>query len=143
MNSFVAEESCALRRVLACLPVLGVLGLGLLPAEHLHVAETADGHHSQLIHRHFDRHPHHPTDTHAIVEHDGHEDQQAKQLDSLFTGPQASSQVHPPCQLLYERAPDAQLSQCASVLPPDVDTSAHDPPWLASSGLRAPPFPPV
>jgi hypothetical protein len=123
------------RRLIAGLAVLGVLGLALLPPEHLHVTRTDDGRHSDVIHRHYE--PHHPAAAEASV---GHEDDEALWLDSPFTSPKLASKVYPVNQCLNEELPLSQAQQTSRRTLPFVHVSVHDPPSATSHGLRAPPF---
>ena len=124
------------RRWITGLAVLGVLGLALLPPEHLHVARAADGLDSDLIHRHFE--PHHPVGAESNIGH--FENDEALWLDSPFTGPTAALQVYPVTQSLTEDLPVPQPQQTWRSGLPFAHVSVHDPPSATSHGLRAPPF---
>jgi hypothetical protein len=124
------------RKSAAGLAVLGVLALALLPPEHVHATETHDGHHSDVVHRHYE--PHHPMAAGASVGYD--EDHQTRWLDSPFIGPQSLSHVYQVDQLLHEDLPVLQPQQASRRTPSFVYVSTHDPPWATSHGLRAPPL---
>ena len=115
---------------------LGVLTLAALPAEHLHAAEAADGHHEDVIHRHWE--VHHPAGTEPPVTHEA--DHATRWMDSPFTHPEVVSPINPDAQgpssnLLVSRPKDAPRHTL-----PSVRLSVHDPPGIASNGLRGPPF---
>ena len=126
--------SRVLQRLVAILGAAGVLGLGLLPSEHVHVTRTPDGHHSDVIHRHFESH--HPIETEASI---GHGDDDVHWLESSFTSPTPPPHAYPVTQLLNERlqAPPPQPAYEWTIRA--VRVSVHDPPWMSASGLRAPP----
>ena len=115
-----------------------MLGLGLLPSEHVHVIQTQDGHHSDVIHRHFESH--HPIETEASI---SHEDDDIQWLESSFTGPKPPSQAYPVNQLLNERLQVRPSEPTCEWTIRAVRVSVHDPPWMSASGLRAPPLLPV
>jgi len=124
------------------LAALGVLSLAFLPSEHLHVTRTHDGHHSDVVHRHYTPHaPHHPVaGTTARV---GDDDDQPRWLDSPFTSPRSAAPVHPGNQVLLNQnrpvAP-APLTRLPAVT--FVHPSVHDPPLKTPPGLRGPPASP-
>src|SRR5262245_2436134 len=114
----------------------GVLVFGLLPTEHVHITSTADGRHSDVIHRHYESH--HPIGTGSEV---GDNDDDVHWLDASFTAPRRLLPAAPRF-LLAAIAFDIRVPPVAperSSRP--VRPSVHDPPWLAASGLRAPPRP--
>jgi hypothetical protein len=126
------------RRIVAVFTAIGVLGLLFLPAEHIHAGDAPDGHHAEVIHRHFD--PHHSPAQGVAFEHgDDHDDVQWLSL--AFVNPHRIPHVYPAAQVAHKL-----LSAC---LPPltfhgsveDVFASAHDPPWQTHTGLRGPPSP--
>jgi hypothetical protein len=127
-----------LRRPLACLAVLGLLGLAVLPAEHIHAVQTDSGHRSDVVHRHVGAH-HHTAPTDHTVDQDHHDE--ALWLDSSFVAPPSGSPVHPP--LLYE---DLWIAEALPILRRTLSTppiAGHDPPWTRSLALRGPPSPVV
>jgi hypothetical protein len=126
------------QRVATCLAVLGVLGLGLLPPEHVHVTYTPDGHRSEFVHRHFGAHHRAPDAADTAVEH-GDRDHQPRWLSSLFTGPSVNSPVQPVGQLYHEYPPVEPLAEASARSRELIDVSVPDPPWTTSHGLRAPP----
>jgi len=124
------------RRAITTVAALGVLTLAALPAEHLHAAEAADRHHEDVVHRHWDAH--HSAGTEGPVAHDaGHG---TLWIDSPFTHPEVVSHINPdaqgaPSELLVSRPQDAGRPTL-----PFVRLSVHDPPGIASNGLRGPPL---
>lgn len=124
------------RCVAACLAVLGVLGLALLPAEHVHV-RTEDGQPADLIHRHFEAH--HPVGSNPGLDHDeGHE---ATWLNSAFVTGVSRLLGHPVDQLVGTSPPTAPDPEVSPTWTPGDPESVHDPPSTSSHGLRAPPSP--
>jgi hypothetical protein len=113
---------------------LGVLSLAVLPAEHLHMTHEHDGHHAEVVHRHFA--PHHPLGEPSLADFDDHD---VHWLSSWFTSPPRTDQqvslqqlaTQPPLFLL------PQLTHERTVRIDDV--SVHDPPPVTPCGLRAPP----
>lgn len=117
------------------LAALGVLSLASLPPEHLHVTRTHDGHHSDVIHRHYASHQPAAGKTAGVSDDDG----QPRWLDSPFIGASPAAQIDPIDQLLHQDRPavPARLTGVGSVAP--THPSIHGPPLEAPSGLRAPP----
>jgi hypothetical protein len=115
----------------ACLAVLGVLGVALLPSEPVH-SRTENGQHSEFIHRHFE--PHHPVGSNPGVGHG--EDNEARWVDSRFITPTSGAHVYPVSELLHEDLWVIQSAQtaCGAVL--CAPEFVHDPPWTTSHGLR-------
>jgi hypothetical protein len=118
------------------LAVAGVLVFGLLPTEHVHITSTADGRHSDVIHRHYESH--HPIGTSTELSDN---DDDVHWLDASFTAPQQPLHDAPPhlvVHIAFEvRVPIVVLERAIR----SVWTSVHDPPWLAGTGFRAPPVP--
>jgi hypothetical protein len=129
-----------LRRPVACLAVLGLVGLAVLPAEHIHAVQTDNGHRSDVVHRHVGAH-HHTAPTDPAVDEDHHDE--ALWLGSSFVVPPSGSPVHPLSHLLYEVLwiTDAPRIVRATLSTPPI--AGHDPPWTRSLAPRAPPSPPV
>ena len=75
-----------LRRVSAGLGALGVIGLALLPPEHVHLAADHYDVRAEVVHRHFQ--PHHPVAPQIHVEN---LDEDATYLNSAFTIPAQAS----------------------------------------------------
>lgn len=125
----------AARRLVACFAVAAVLALAWLPSEHAHFTWTDDGHHSGVIHRHYE--PHHPAEGGTSVGDD--EDHQAQWLESPFIGPQPVSHGYPVSQILHVDLPSLQPQPASWWVAPFVAVSIHDPPWATSHGPRAPP----
>jgi hypothetical protein len=124
-----------LRRSIASLTIVGVLGLAFLPSEHVH---AGDGRHTD-VHRHFE--PHHPDHAPepgvAIWDHADGTD--AQWLTSLFVTPKAESTLVRIDDVVWEERADPQAPETAQWTPPATYVSVHDPPWAAPPGLRAPP----
>lgn len=122
-------------RASAVVALLGLLGLALLPPEHVHDQDD-HGHHAELVHRHFEAH--HPVPIQTHVDDDADED--AHYLTAVFT---ASEPFHqgPVVALVVahvELSPPSLVSQVALASP---DALGHDPPWRSSLRPRAPPTP--
>lgn len=128
-----------LRRFVACVSAVGVFGLALLPAEHVHVARTDDGRHTDVIHRHYEpHHPHHWVGSEArLGDHD--DDDDAQWLSSAFIGPKLPSHLYPVAQLLAEDLAFLQPQRMCRGMLPSIRVSVHDPPWTTRYPLRAPP----
>jgi len=134
-----------LRQSVAALAVLGVLGLALLPREHVHVLQAAEGHHSDLIHRHFE--PHRPDvdargHTAGALPGVDHPDEDAQYLSSPFIGPDPAPQIAPAQLPVAAHSSVPRLPPLLGWLPRLPHASAHGPPpWARPHGLRAPPTP--
>lgn len=126
-----------LRKLVAWLGTLGVLGLALLPAEHVH-ARTGHGHHTEVVHRHFQ--PHHTVGEAARFDDDDH-DGEALYLTAVFTAPSIASVVHLTGALFVAPVPLLKPPQLSGSALPSPDAPGHDPPGTSSHGLRAPPIP--
>jgi len=120
----------------AVLAVLAVLAFGVLPAEHVHLARADDGHHSDVVHRHFE--PHHRSATQVAIDDDD-DDHDVQWLTTSFTSPDTAGHVCPDRHFveLDLPAPRSGLTSRATVQA--LFVSVHDPPWATPSGLRAPP----
>ena len=120
--------------------MLGLLALPLLPPEHVHVTESESGEHSEIVHRHFESH--HP----AHVEHDfdhhdqefDHQDEAALWIDAPFVGP-AATVVPSFNPVVVQQLPVLHPRPLPRWTLAFEHISLHDPPWVASTGLRAPP----
>jgi hypothetical protein len=128
----------AVSRFVAGVAALGVLGLGLLPPEHVHLAHAHDDHHATLDHRHFAAHQPGAGHSASIGDHDD-DDDEALWLDSSFIGAKPAPHVRPMAQAHRHDAPaiGPQLRRVGLVLL--ARPSIHDPPLRTSPGLRAPP----
>ena len=126
----------ARQRLTSVLAAFAVLAFAVLPPEHIHVARIHDGHHSDVLHRHFE--PHHRAATHAAVNH-ADEERNVQWLTASFTHPNAARQVAPDNQRVEHALsiPGPELTARGTVQP--LVGPVHDPPWAISSGLRAPP----
>jgi hypothetical protein len=136
----------SVQRFFARLAVLGLLSLGVLPVEHVHTIQTADSHHTEVAHRHFD--PHHDDhDEPADADHDaavsGLDDHDnAVWIVSSFTTPGTSSHICSFGDLLQQGSSIVEVPRTIiGMVPPDAPQSDHDPPWARSLGPRAPPAP--
>ena len=127
-------------RPVAIAAVFGLLGLPLLPPEHVHVTESESGEHSEIVHRHFE--PHHP----AFVDHDAdhhdqefdHQDEAALWIDAPYVAAAAIS-VPSFCPAIVQQLPVIEPQAFPRWTLEFEHISVHDPPWVASTGLRAPP----
>jgi len=126
----------SVRSVTVCVSVLAVLGLAILPPEHLHARRSDGDHQRDVVHRHFEGHP--SSSAGARV---GHDEAAPRWLVSAYV--KADSVTRLPridacieCDAPGE--PPLLVSPLATGL---VWISLHDPPPGAAFGLRAPPFP--
>ena len=127
-------------RALVSLTILGLLGLPMLPPEHVHISESDDHGHSEFIHRHFEAH--HPIEvahaTHAMPEFDHQDEDAALWLDTLyltaFKAPLPSID-----RVVVQELPLLQPRPLPRWTLEFEHLSLHDPPRVAPSGLRAPP----
>jgi len=128
------------RRALALITALGLLGLPLLPPEHVHVSESDDHGHSEFIHRHFE--PHHPIEVpHPVndaAEFDHQDQEAALWVDSPFVGP-VNPSLPSVDRIVIQQLPLLQPRPLPRWTLTFDHISVHDPPWVASTGLRAPP----
>jgi hypothetical protein len=117
----------------ACLGAFGILGLAILPPEHVHLGDH-DDHARAEVHRHYQ--PHQPT---AIQTHVEPPDQDATYLSDAFIVPAPVSTDAP------EESPSALIAPLdlqprhAVWQPAGRDLRAHDPPWARAHALRGPP----
>jgi len=119
------------RKSSAWLAIAAVLGLVWLPPEHIH-EQDEQGEHHELVHRHLA--PHHRADPGAVFDH---QDGDATYLTSPFAVPDSPTPV---VKLVV-------VSLLPLIEPPlergwtleSLHVRVHDPPWLLSTGLRAPP----
>jgi len=129
-----------LRRPFAIAAVFGLLGLPLLPPEHVHVTESESGEHSEIVHRHFESH--HP----AHVDHEidrlhrefDHQDEAALWIDAPFVAPTIPF-VPSFTPVVVQELPELHPQPLSRWTLEFEHISVHDPPWVASTGLRAPP----
>ena len=127
----------ARQRTTAVLAALAVLAFAVLPAEHIHVAQTHDGHHSDLVHRHFEAH--HREATPTTVDHAAGNNY-ILWLTTSFTTTKAARHVCPDSHIVVEDG--LAISTPTRTVQRTVDAlfgSVHAPPWATPSGLRAPP----
>lgn len=129
-----------LRHPIAVAAVLGLLGLPLLPQEHVHVTESESGEHSEIVHRHFESH--HP----GHVDHDAdhhdqefdHQDEAALWIDAPFVA-SAPVFIRSFARIVVQELPVPQPKPMPRWTMEFEHISVHDPPWVAATGLRAPP----
>jgi len=127
------------RLLTAVLAALAVSGGFLLPPEHVHALHASDGHHEDLVHRHFAPHPQHHADAHTTVE-DADDDHDVQWLTTAFTNPGTNRQVDSCAQRFVSGLVLQRPDVTAHGIVGSLFVSVHDPPWSTSSGLRAPPF---
>jgi len=129
-----------LRRPFAIAAVFGLLGLPLLPPEHVHVTESENGERSEIVHRHFESH--HPGHVeHEADHHDqefDHQDEAALWIDAPFVAP-APPFVPSFAPVVVQELPELHPQPLPRWTLEFEHISVHDPPWVASAGLRAPP----
>jgi hypothetical protein len=128
--------SRVLPRIAVVLGIGGVLGLALLPAEHMHRVEVADGHHSEIIHRHFESH--HPIGSHARIDHDD-DDREVQWLTTSFLHPNHAGQPSPDSALVDDRPHASAVEPSLRRTFQPLHVSIHDPPCRVPSCLRGPP----
>ena len=125
----------AVRRLLATVGVLGILGLALLPPEHVHLGEDHDDHvRPDVVHRHFT--PHHQI---SIETHVEPTEDDATYIHDAFTVPAQASLAAPhtpPFVVLPQQEVVLGITQWQ---PTGCDLRVHDPPWACAQGLRGPP----
>lgn len=119
----------------AVLAVLAVLAFGVLPAEHVHPARAHDGHHSDVVHRHFE--PHHPQGTQSAI--DDADDDDVEWLTTSFTSPKTDGHVCPDSHFVELDLSTTRPELTSRATVQTLFVSVHDPPWATPSGLRGPP----
>lgn len=122
------------RKLIACLSVLGVLGLAVLPSEHVH-SRSDHGRRSEVVHRHFE--PHHPVGAGATVDHP--DDENAQYLSSAFTMAKPAPRLYPADQFVVVAFSTLQPPPVRWRSLPALFVSVHDPPWTTPHNLRGPP----
>jgi hypothetical protein len=117
--------------------VCGVLGLALLPPEHVHAAAGHDDDaHAEVVHRHFERHAASPPQTHAEDP-----DEDATYLASVFTIPADETLARPDGDATAADWLLRPVSRLTSWHRQSRDLRVHDPPWGRAHTLRGPPSP--
>jgi hypothetical protein len=122
------------RRACACLGVVGVLGLGVLPPEHVHFVADHDHEPAELVHRHFE--PHHTTSLQAHVE----SPEAATYLSGVFIVPAQEAPIAPGAFVVVAVTPEPITRNCTHWRGSGRDLRVHDPPWARCHPLRGPPF---
>jgi hypothetical protein len=122
-----------LDKVISAAAAFGLLGATLLPSEHIHSIHAHDGHHSELVHRHYESHP---AETRPVLDHG---DEDITWLAVSFIKPQSPAQIVPTLHVFENPVPVLLPEPIVNRVIRTVRVSAHDPPWIPSSGLRAPP----
>jgi len=115
--------------------IVAILAFGVLPPEHVHATEDRDGHHSEIIHRHLQ--PHHQSAPDTAVGHD--DDDDAQWLITAFTASKTTAHPRPGVAAVALAVPLTLPDRKFQGGVPALYVSVHDPPWVAASGLRAPP----
>jgi hypothetical protein len=124
------------RGVVAVLSAFGVLGLLVLPAEHVHAAGLGDRGHREVVHRHFE--PHHSPPSGAALEHgDDHHD--VRWLSVAVVNAHPIYEIHRTTQVAVHVTAEFQPPLMAAHFADDLCASAHDPPWVSQHPLRGPP----
>ena len=122
-----------LRRVSACLGALGVIGLVVLPPEHVHLAADHDHLRAEVVHRHFEPHAVAP-ETHVE-----NPDDDFTYLSSAFTVPVLASVVGPGDVWILVVKPEGTAPGFTQWHRRTHDLRVHDPPWACGHDLRGPP----
>jgi hypothetical protein len=132
----VAVLSCFVHRVSTVLTIAGVLGLTVLPTEHIHRTQSWNGQHTDIVHRHVGSHQLIGSET--TVEH-GDDERDIKWIALAITHPEPAKHVYPQSELLDEPlSVSSRQPACLGTIQ-SLRLSVHDPPWTASSGSRGPP----
>jgi hypothetical protein len=128
--------SRVLPRIAAMLGIAGVLGLALLPTEHMHRVEVQDGHHVEIIHRHFESH--HPIGSHSRIDHDD-DDHEIQWITTSFFHPNYAGQPSPDSEHVDGRPQASAVEPSFQGTFQQLHVSIHGPPGSTSHGLRGPP----
>jgi hypothetical protein len=124
------------RRPLVALAISAVLALALLPPEHVHSAEPHDGHHANVVHRHFE--PHHRSEAQPSVDH-ADDDHDVQWLTTSFTSSRTVTRIGVDSEVGGQTAATLHPPSTRRAILPTLFVSVHDPPWATACGLRAPP----
>ena len=125
------------RRSLVALAILAVLALALLPPEHVHSAEPHDGHHANVVHRHFE--PHHRSEAQPSVDH-ADDDHEVQWLTTSFTSYRTVAPIGADSAVVGQTEATLHPPSTRSAILPALFVSVHDPPWATACGPRAPPL---
>ena len=127
------NSTVTFRRPLTLAAILSLLGMPLLPPEHVHLTESEHGH-SEIIHRHFESHHHHA----PLPEFDHQDEDAALWVDTPFVSPGAI-QIPSVDRVVVQKLPLLEPRPLPRWTLEFDHISVHDPPWVAPTGLRAPP----
>jgi hypothetical protein len=114
--------------------VLGVLGLALLPPEHVHVPGHDDHVSAEVVHRHFEPHRLTRPETHAE-----NPDADATYFANVFTLPADPVLAGPPAVWIAVAWPSPASPESTPWPRRACDLRVHDPPWARALALRGPP----
>lgn len=124
------------RRRTATLAVIGLLGLAVLPPEHVHVGAAHDGRHEAVIHRHFEAH--HESVDGAIRLDDG--DDEPIWPDAPFVVTSRTPAPSLTATPVLRGAGSIALASAGRWERHAAGSSPiHDPPLISFAGFRGPP----
>jgi hypothetical protein len=118
-------------RALSAIATIAALAFGLwVPAEHVHRIAASD--HSAVLHRHLEAHALPASGRASVDDHDGGET-----VEDVWVVPVRNV----PAAQVFDIVDRIIVSASIMLEPhrPEQRVAIHDPPWLLSSSLRAPP----
>jgi len=118
--------------------ILGILGLAVLPPEHVHAGRTPDGHPRDVVHRHLDGHLQAGAGAHVAPD-----DGTPRWLDSPYVGARSATRVDCVDVAVEHEWPAAPPTHAGAWSPRRATSAVHDPPPWGPIGLRGPPPPAV
>ena len=124
-----------LRGPVSVFAVFAVLGLGVLPGDHIHGARPDHGRNHPLLHSHVE--PHHLVDGPTAI-HADDDDANVVWVGTVFT-PHAPVKVGPPDAVAPAPSPVVVPAPTASPVYRRGDVLVHGPPGRAVDSPRAPP----
>ena len=127
-----------MRSVTVCVSVLAVLGLAILPPEHLHARHSDDDHQRDVVHRHFEAHPSSGAGARA-----GHDEAVPQWLASAYLNAGPVTRLDRIDAWTPDDLSIATPEEARPTTVPLVTFAVHDPLPGAAVGMRAPPFPSV
>jgi len=127
------NSTVTFRRSFTLAAIFGLLGMPMLPPEHVHVTESEHGH-SEIIHRHFESHHHAAPEP----EFDHQDEDAALWVDTPFVNA-AAIPIPTADRTVVQELPELQPRPLPRWTLEFDHISVHDPPWVAPTGLRAPP----